>query len=58
MQQAAIRLLGLDTEDIKQQASDIILGQLRQVIASMGIEDINRDRENSCTTSRPRSSPS
>src|SRR6476660_2939582 len=25
MQQAAIRLLGLDTEDIKQQASDIIL---------------------------------
>lgn len=45
MQQAAIRLLGLNTEDIKQQASDIILGQLRQVIASMGIEDINRDRE-------------
>jgi flotillin len=45
MQQAAIRLLGLETEDIKQQASEIILGQLRQVIASMGIEDINRDRE-------------
>jgi flotillin len=45
MQQAAIRLLGLNTEEIKQQSSDIILGQLRQVIASMGIEDINRDRE-------------
>src|SRR5690349_24122279 len=28
-----------------QQAQDIIFGQLRQVIASMRIEDINRDRE-------------
>ena len=45
MQQAAIRLLGLNIEEVKQQASDIILGQLRQVIASMGIEDINRDRD-------------
>ncbi len=45
MQNAAIRLLGLNTEEIKQQAGDIIFGQLRQVIASMGIEDINRDRE-------------
>src|SRR5262249_5025334 len=45
MQQAAIRLLGLDAEAIKEQASEIILGQLRQVIASMGIQDINRDRE-------------
>jgi len=45
MQNAAIRLLGLDTEDIKQQAGDIIFGQLRQVIASMRIEDINRDRD-------------
>ena len=35
MQNAAIRLLGLTTEEIKQQASDIIFGQLRQVIASM-----------------------
>src|SRR3954469_5409617 len=31
MQNASIRLLGLDTEDIKQQAGDIIFGQLRQV---------------------------
>ena len=45
MQNAAIRLLGLDNEEIKQQAADIIFGQLRQVIASMRIEDINRDRD-------------
>src|SRR3954469_9935429 len=45
MQNAAIRLLGLDTQDIKEQARDIIFGQLRQVIASMKIEDINRDRD-------------
>lgn len=45
MQNAAIRLLGLNTDDIKRQAGDIIFGQLRQVIASMYIEDINRDRE-------------
>jgi len=45
MQNAAIRLLGLSTQEIKRQAEDIIFGQLRQVIASMRIEDINRDRE-------------
>ena len=45
MQNAAIRLLGLNTMQIKQQAQDIIFGQLRQVLASMRIEDINRDRE-------------
>jgi flotillin len=45
MQNAAIRLLGLGTEAVKQQAADIIFGQLRQVIASMRIEDINRDRD-------------
>ena len=45
MQNAAIRLLGLETQDIKEQARDIIFGQLRQVIASMKIEDINRDRD-------------
>src|SRR5262245_36648337 len=45
MQNAAIRLLGLNTNEVKQQAGDIIFGQLRQVIASMGIEDINRDRD-------------
>jgi flotillin len=45
MQNAAVRLLGLNLEEIKQQAGDIIFGQLRQVIASMKIEDINRDRD-------------
>src|SRR5207244_2261555 len=33
MQNAAIRLLGLNTPQIKQQAGDIIFSQLRQVIA-------------------------
>src|ERR1700746_1027313 len=45
MQNAAIRLLRLQTNQIMHQAQDIIFGQLRQVIASMQIEDINRDRE-------------
>ncbi len=45
MQNAAIRLLGLNTEEVKQQAEHIIFGQLRQVIASMRIDDINRHRE-------------
>ncbi|MBN2309544.1 MAG: flotillin family protein [Candidatus Hydrogenedentes bacterium] len=45
MQNAAIRLLGLDSQSIKEQAGDIIFGQLRQVIASMSIHEINRDRE-------------
>ncbi|MDY0167428.1 MAG: flotillin family protein, partial [Thermoguttaceae bacterium] len=45
MQNGAIRLLGLKTVEIKKQAEDIIFGQLRQVIASMQIEDINRDRD-------------
>ncbi len=45
MQNAAIRLLGLSSNEIKKQAEDIIFGQLRQVIASLQIEDINRDRD-------------
>jgi flotillin len=45
MQNAAIRLLGLSCAEIQQQAEHIIFGQLRQVIASMRIEDINRHRE-------------
>ena len=45
MNNAAIRLLGLSVKEIQQQAGDIIFGQLRQVIASMPIEDINRDRD-------------
>ena len=45
MQQASIRLLGLSTEQIRKQAEEIIFGILRQVIAGMGIEEINRDRD-------------
>ena len=45
MQNAAIRLLGLSNKEIHKQAEDMIFGQLRQVIASMQIEDINRDRD-------------
>ncbi len=45
MNNAAVRLLGLNTHEIMKQAEDIIFGQLRQVIASMRIEDINRDRD-------------
>jgi len=45
MNNAAIRLLGLTFAQIKKQAEEIIFGQLRQVIASMRIEDINRDRD-------------
>lgn len=45
MQNAAIRLLGLMSNQIMHQAAEIIFGQLRQVIASMSIQDINRDRE-------------
>lgn len=45
MNNAAIRLLGLPPQAIKKQAEDIIFGQLRQVIASMRIEEINSDRE-------------
>lgn len=45
MQNAAIRLLGLEGRAIMKQAEDIIFGQLRQVIASMKITDINADRD-------------
>jgi flotillin len=45
MQNAAIRLLGLNSQQVRSQAEEIIFGQLRQVIASMRIEDINRDRD-------------
>lgn len=45
MQNAAERLLGLKMQDIQDLASDIILGQLRLVIALMDIEDINTNRD-------------
>jgi len=45
MDNAAVRLLGLTEQEIRTQAQDIILGQMRAVIATMGIEEINRDRQ-------------
>ncbi len=45
MQNAAERLLDLGISQIEKQAEDIIFGQLRQVIATMSIEDINADRD-------------
>lgn len=45
MQNAAIRLLGQSLEEVQKQAQDIILGQMRAVIATMQIEEINRDRQ-------------
>ena len=45
MQNAAERLLGLNLKDISDLAKDIIFGQLRLVIATMDIEEINTDRD-------------
>jgi flotillin len=45
MQNAAVRLLGQTIEDVQKQAQDIILGQMRAVIATLRIEEINRDRQ-------------
>jgi flotillin len=45
MNNAAERLLNLSTAQIRDQAQDIILGQLRLVIATLTIEEINKDRE-------------
>ncbi|MBN1130942.1 MAG: hypothetical protein JXA71_18275 [Chitinispirillaceae bacterium] len=42
---AAERLLGLDQKEIEQIAKEIILGQLRQVVVTMDIEEINADRD-------------
>lgn len=45
MQNAAERLLGLQLNEIQELAKDIIFGQLRLVIATMDIEEINTDRD-------------
>lgn len=45
MQNAAERLLGLRLQEIQELAKDIIFGQLRLVIATMDIEEINTDRD-------------
>ena len=45
MQNAAERLLGLGQNEIQELAQEIIFGQLRLVVASMDIEEINNDRD-------------
>jgi len=45
MQNAAERLLGLKQSEIMALAKDIIFGQLRLVVATMDIEEINADRD-------------
>ncbi len=45
MQNAAERMLGLKLDDIQELAKDIIFGQLRLVVATMEIEEINNDRD-------------
>ncbi|MCL2076964.1 MAG: SPFH domain-containing protein [Oscillospiraceae bacterium] len=45
MQNAAERLLGLKLNEVQDLSKDIILGQLRLVIATMEIEEINTDRD-------------
>lgn len=45
MNNAAERLLGLKPTDIQEMARDILFGQLRLVIASMSIEELNSDRD-------------
>lgn len=45
MNTAAERLLGLSPDQIQELAKDILFGQLRLVIATMTIEEINSDRD-------------
>ncbi len=45
MNTAAVRLLGMSQPDIEELASEIILGSLRQVVAQMDIEEINKGGE-------------
>ncbi|MDA2926450.1 SPFH domain-containing protein [Acidobacteria bacterium AH-259-G07] len=45
MENGAERLLGIPRTEIEELARDIIFGQMRVVIATMDIEEINADRE-------------
>jgi flotillin len=45
MEVASERLLGKTTDEIRETAKDIIFGQLRLVVATMDIEEINSDRD-------------
>jgi len=45
MNNAAVRLLGLRSQQIEETAREILFGQLRLTVASLTIEQINQDRE-------------
>lgn len=45
MNNAAERLLGRSLEEVRDLSKDMILGQLRLVVATMDIEEINSDRD-------------
>ncbi len=45
MENAAERLLGMEMQQIAELARDIIFGQMRVVLATMPIEEINADRD-------------
>ncbi|MBR2405927.1 MAG: flotillin family protein [Clostridia bacterium] len=45
MQNAAERLLGLQLSEIQELSKDIIFGQMRLIIATMDIEELNTDRD-------------
>ena len=45
MENAAERLLGLNRDEISNLAKDIIFGQMRLVVATMDIEEINSNRD-------------
>jgi flotillin len=45
MENAAERVLGLDMKQVAELARDIIFGQMRVVLATMPIEEINADRD-------------
>ena len=50
MQAAAERLLGMPSATIRSLAHDIIMGQMRLVIANMDIEELNSDRDKFVTS--------
>src|SRR5688572_14676895 len=50
MEVAAERLLRKSTDEIRETAKDIIFGQLRLVVATMDIEEINSDRDKFLTS--------
>lgn len=50
MQAAAERLLGMEKDSISALSHDIIMGQMRLVIANMDIEELNSDRDKFVTS--------